>query len=59
MFDNFENLEGELLKQAKTEQAKNLLKEVIDKCKREKKTTKETFSEVNQLIINPNNLGVC
>ncbi len=59
MFDNFENLETELLKQAKTEDAKNLLKEVISKCKKEKKTTKETFSEVNQLIINPNNLGVC
>jgi len=59
MFDNFDNLEKELLKPAKTDEAKNLLKDVISKCKREKKTTKETFSEVNQIIVNPNGLGVC
>jgi len=51
MFENFKNLEGEILKQAKTEESKNLLKEVIEKCKGENKTTKETFSEINQLIV--------
>lgn len=51
MFENFKNLEGEILKQAKTEESKNLLKEVIEKCKGEKKTTKETFSEINKLIV--------
>jgi len=51
MFENFKNLEGEILKQAKTEESKNLLKEVIEKCKGENKTTKETFSEINKLIV--------
>jgi hypothetical protein len=51
MFESFENLEGEILKQAKTLESKNLLKEVINKCKGEKKSPKETFSEINQLIV--------
>jgi hypothetical protein len=59
MYNSFEELEGECLKQGKTQEAKNLLKSVIDKCKREKKSINETFSAINQLIINPNNLGVC
>jgi hypothetical protein len=59
MYNSFEELEGEVLKQGKTNEAKNLLKSVIDNCKKEKKSINETFSAINQLIINPNNLGVC
>lgn len=59
MYSSFEELEGEVLKQGKTSEAKNLLKSVIDNCKKEKKSINETFSAINQLIINPNSLGVC
>lgn len=57
MYSTFEILEGEVLKQAKTKEAKNLLKEVIDNCKREKRTINETFSVINQLIVG--NMGTC
>ena len=59
MYATFEKLEGELMKQAKTKEAKNLLKKVIENCKKEKKTINETFSEINQLIINPYAIGTC
>lgn len=59
MYDTFEKLEGELMKQAKTKEAKNLLKKVIENCKKEKKTINETFSEINQLIVNPSAMGTC
>ena len=59
MYATFEKLEGELMKQAKTKEAKNLLKKVIENCKKEKKTINETFSEINQLIINPYTIGTC
>jgi len=59
MYSTYEELEGEVLKQGKTEQSKNLLKSIIEKCKREKKTPREAFSEINQLIVNPNSFGVC
>ena len=59
MFESIESLEKAILPQAKTEESKNLLEKVFAKCKKEKKTPKETFSEVNQIIVNPTNLGVC
>jgi hypothetical protein len=57
MYNTFEILEGEVLKQAKTKEAKNLLKEVIDNCKRERKTIRETFSKINEIIVG--NMGTC
>lgn len=57
MYNTFETLEGEILKQAKTKEAKNLLKEVIDNCKRERKTIRETFSKINEIIVG--NMGTC
>lgn len=57
MYNTFEALEGEILKQAKTKEAKNLLKEVIDNCKRERKTIRETFSKINEIIVG--NMGTC
>lgn len=46
-----------MLKQAKTKEAKNLLKEVLDNCKRERKTIRETFSKINEIIVG--NMGTC
>ncbi len=57
MYNTFETLEGEMLKQAKTKEAKNLLKEVLDNCKRERKTIRETFSKINEIIVG--NMGTC
>jgi hypothetical protein len=57
MFDSIESVEKVMISQAKTTKAKNLLKEVISKCKRDNKTPKETFSEINQLIVG--SIGVC
>jgi|AACY02.1.fsa_nt_gi hypothetical protein len=59
MFENLDTLKKEMLKQAKTKDAKNLLKDVFKRCKKENKTPKETFSEVNLLIINPLSMGTC
>ena len=46
-------------KQGRTKESQNLLDKMIQKCKREKKTARECFSEINQLIVNPHGMGVC
>jgi|TARA_R110000803_G_scaffold112660_7_gene181064 hypothetical protein len=57
MYNTFEQLEGEVMKQAKTKGAQNLLKEVIENCKREKKTIRQTFCKINEIIVG--NMGTC
>jgi hypothetical protein len=56
---NYEELEKLVETQGRTEQSRNLLKGVLDKCKRERKTPKEALSEINQVIVNPTSLGTC
>ena len=56
---NYEIVEKIVSTQGRTKESKNLLQAVLDNCKKEKKTPKEAFSELNQLIINPNGMGVC
>lgn len=56
---NYSEVEQIAKEQGKTNEARNLLSEAIKKCKREKKNAKEAFSTINQLIINPNSMGVC
>lgn len=45
--------------QGRTKESKNLLKGVLENCKKEKKTPKEALSVMNQAIINPTSFGVC
>lgn len=45
--------------QGKTVESKNLLKSALNNCKREKKSPKEAFTVINQLIVNPVSMGVC
>lgn len=56
---DYQSLEKLVAEQGRTEESKNLLKNALEQCKREKKTPKEAFSTINQLIINPNSMGVC
>ena len=49
----------EMVSKQGTKKSQNLLKDVLKKCKREKKTPNEALSTINQLIINPTALGVC
>jgi hypothetical protein len=57
MYSTFEELEGELTTHFKTKEAKNLIKDIIKLCKREKKTINETFTKINQVIVG--NMGTC
>lgn len=57
MYSTFEELEGELTTQFKTKEAKNLIKDIIKLCKREKKSVNETFTKINQVIVG--NMGTC
>jgi hypothetical protein len=56
---NYKELEQIVNSQGRTQEAKNLLKRALDKCKREKKTPREAFTTINQLIVNPTSMGVC
>jgi hypothetical protein len=56
---DYKELEKLVEVQGRTEESKNLLKETLEKCKREKKTPKEALSTINQLIVNPSSMGVC
>jgi len=57
LFDNFDNLENVLLQQAKTDEAKNLIRETILSSKKKRLSTRETFTEINLLIVG--SLGIC
>lgn len=56
---SYSELETLVKEQGKTVESKNLLEQALLDCKREKKTPKQAFSTINQLIINPNFMGVC
>lgn len=56
---SYKELEEIVNTQGRTHEAKNLLKEALDKCMREKKTPKQAFTTINQLIVNPTSMGVC
>ena len=57
LFDNFDNLENGLLQQAKTDEAKNLIRKTILSSKKKKLSTRETFTQINLLIVG--SLGIC
>tara|TARA_B100000927_G_scaffold263370_1_gene234803 strand:- start:310 stop:492 length:183 start_codon:yes stop_codon:yes gene_type:complete len=57
LFDNFKALESQMVKQAKTEQAKSIVRETIKTSKENKLTTRETFTKINLLIIGE--MGIC
>lgn len=57
LFDNFKALESQMVKQAKTEQAKYIVRETIKTSKENKLTTRETFTKINLLIIGE--MGIC
>lgn len=57
LFDNFKALESQMVKQAKTEQAKYVVRETIKTSKENKLTTRETFTKINLLIIGE--MGIC
>ena len=57
LFENFEIFESQMVKQAKTEQAKSIVRETIKTSKEDKLTTRETFTKINLLIIGE--MGIC
>lgn len=57
LFENFENLETQMVKQAKTEKAKSVVRETIKSSQKENLTTRETFTKINLLIVG--SLGIC
>jgi hypothetical protein len=57
LFENFENLETQMVKQAKTEKAKSVVRETIKTSQKENLTTRETFTKINLLIVG--SLGIC
>lgn len=57
LFENFENLEMQMVKQAKTEKAKGVVRETIKSSQKENLTTRETFTKINLLIVG--SLGIC
>lgn len=57
LFENFENLETQMVKQAKTEKAKSVVRETIKTSQKESLTTRETFTKINLLIVG--SLGIC
>lgn len=57
LFENFETFESQMVKQAKTEQAKSIVRETIKSSQKENLTTRETFTKINLLIVG--SLGIC
>ncbi len=57
LFDNFEALESQMVKQAKTENAKSVVRETIKISKENRLTTRETFRKINLIIVGE--LGIC
>jgi hypothetical protein len=57
LFENFENLETQMVKQAKTEKSKSVVRETIKTSQKENLTTRETFTKINLLIVG--SLGIC
>lgn len=57
LFENFENLETQMVKQAKTEKAKSVVRETIKISKENRLTTRETFTKINLIIVGE--LGIC
>ena len=57
LFDNFEALENQMLKQARTENAKSIVRETIKTSKKKRLTTRETFTKINLIIVGE--LGIC
>ncbi len=57
LFESFESLESQMVKQAKTENAKSVVRETIKSSKKENLTTRETFTKINLLIVG--SLGIC
>lgn len=57
LFENFENLETQMIKQAKTEKAKSVVRETIKTSKENRLTTRETFTKINLIIVGE--MGIC
>ncbi len=57
LFENFENLETQMVKQAKTEKAKSVVRETIKISKENRLTTRETFTKINLIIVGE--MGIC
>ena len=57
LFENFKAFESQMVKQAKTEEAKSIVRETIKISKENKLTTRETFTKINLLIIG--DMGIC
>tara|TARA_Y100000389_G_scaffold60944_1_gene57060 strand:- start:2158 stop:2340 length:183 start_codon:yes stop_codon:yes gene_type:complete len=57
LFENFESLENQMVKQAKTKEAKSIVRETIRTSKESRLTTRETFTKINLIIVG--SLGIC
>ena len=57
LFENFENLETQMVKQAKTEKAKSVVRETFKISKENRLTTRETFTKINLIIVGE--MGIC
>ena len=57
LFENFEAFESQMVKQAKTKDAKSIVRETIKSSQKENLTTRETFTKINLLIVG--SLGIC
>ena len=57
LFENFEAFESQMVKQAKTKEAKSIVRETIKSSQKENLTTRETFTKINLLIVG--SLGIC
>jgi len=57
LFENFEVFESQMVKQAKTKEAKSIVRETIKSSQKENLTTRETFTKINLIIVGE--LGIC
>jgi hypothetical protein len=57
LFENFESLENQMVKQAKTKEAKYIVRETIRTSKESRLTTRETFTKINLIIVGE--MGIC
>tara|TARA_B110000305_G_scaffold232004_1_gene286269 strand:- start:187 stop:369 length:183 start_codon:yes stop_codon:yes gene_type:complete len=57
LFENFEAFESQMVKQAKTKEAKSIVRETIKSSQKENLTTRETFTKINLIIVGE--LGIC
>ena len=57
LFENFEAFESQMVKQAKTKEAKSIVRETIKISKENRLTTRETFTKINLIIVGE--LGIC